>query len=47
MWNFGVPHPCSLCKGAMFATGLFDLTLSLVARYDVRQRQLHLSTLGL
>jgi hypothetical protein len=32
--NFGVPHPCSFCKGAMSETGLFDLTLSLVARYD-------------
>jgi len=36
--EFRVPHPCGFCKGAMSATGLFDLTLSLVARYDVCQR---------
>jgi hypothetical protein len=33
--NFGAPHPRGLCNGAMYANGPFDLTLSLLARYDV------------
>jgi hypothetical protein len=33
-WNFGVRLPCGLCEDAMSATGLFNLTLSLLARYD-------------
>jgi hypothetical protein len=45
--NFRVPHPCVLCKGAISVTAPFDLTLSLVARYDVSQRELQLSALGL
>jgi len=46
-WNSRVPHPCGFCKRTLIATGLFDLTLSLLARYDVWQRSLQLSALGL
>jgi hypothetical protein len=45
--EFWVPHSCGLCKGAISATDLFDLTLSLLARYDVCQYQQHLSAAGL
>ena len=45
--EFRVPNPCGFCKRTRSAMYLFDLTLSLLARYDVWQRSLQLSALGL